>query len=953
MIARSRIIAPAHVVVLLVLMCGAPSPAAGEDPPAPEKKSPGAAQPAAQEAGAEHENSPELKQLVGRLSGADRELVEQLAKSGKLPAERQNRRVIPVVESCYLGSEFYGTSTNPRFFVARLTLINLTDQPVVMKRDSIRLNFEGVAYPVREATESLKNRPFQVGQQMVQLRSLPMPAELNVATGLRGSTWLLFPDLPPGNHVPPISLKFQPGATEQEWDVVQRERDVLGMKIERTGPRQTLGLVWISGTLNTINVGSLVEELDRLAADRLVRAVIDWEPGSSISELPLSHWLQNSAVNSGRMQQVNEQQYPGLPASFRELHLSRLPNSNAGDSQTPSYPSNFVPVTAAVAAQRIHKSESAAVVAALRTAYEVLPREEVLQAIQTGSPVERAAALAGGAGRLPADKLPAVLKYADDADPVVQQAAVLALSNFGEQEAIAKLMSCARRGLPAVAATAISGLAASRYEAAHAAVLELLASEPPESKKTIVKILAAYPRPLWSEAIYQFVRDPTSGLNVEALQALVQVGHPKLTSVLADALHGGDATLRMQAFAILAARNDRECEALATEFTLEHLKMHPAAPGMLNLLDRVKDRRALPLLLARFNETQNKTELIQTLAKIGDEQTAKFLISRYPGLQNHEKGEVLRYLVRFDTAGFRQLAPQALLSGDNTLVSQAAQGLQEDGSAEAIGIMIEALEAGTNSFVWSYVANALAGLGTPECRAALRKARDTGGPDKRPFAVNALIALRQRSPGFPFYQIGQQQSANNNFKEAIDHYDTAIQLDPELSDAYSGRGHALLSQEKFTDAGKDFTKAYEQDPYNSMALTGVCLTMILADGKPDEAITLLEADRHKFQNNAIFNYNAACVYGRAYENLHKNAKAENREKRMETFKQAGLADIKKSLEAGFDDVELLKKDPDLKLFLEFPELQEMIKNVPESAKQAIGPRAPQAQRVRRVPVRGF
>ncbi len=818
MTSRTRLFMPAWAVALLIFMSGTPVPAAGEDPPEPEQKTDGAAQSAAKAASAERDSAAELKQILERLNRADRDLVEQQAKSGKLPGKQQDRRVIAVVDSPFLGSEYYGSNTNPRFFVARLTLVNLTDQPVVMKRESIRLTFEGVTYPVKEATESLKNRPYQVGQQTIQMRSLPMPVELNVASGARGSTWVLFPELPPGNHVPPIELRFQPGAVERVWDVVARERDVLGMKVERIGPRHSLGMVRISGTLNTINVGSLVEELDRLAADRLVRAVIDWEPGSSISELTLSHWLQNSAVGSGRAQQFAEQQFPGLPASFRELHLSRLPNQNSADNQTSSYPSNFVPVTAAVAALRIHKSEAEAVIAALHSAYEVLPRDEVLQAIRTGSPAERAAALAGGAARLPADKLPVVLKYADDADPIIQQAAVLALSNFGDREAIAKLVSCARRRPSAVANTAISGLAGSRYETAHAALLELLASEPPESKKSIVKILAAYPRPIWSDAIYEFVKDPRSGLNLEALNALVQVGHPKLLSVLADALHGSDAALKMQAFGILAARNDRECEELSVDFTLEHLKTAAPAPGMLALLNRVKDRRALPLLLARFSETQNKTELIQTLTRIGDEKTAKFLIDRYPGLQNHEKAEVLRYLVRFDTFGFRQLAPQALLSGDNALVSQAAQGLQEDGSPEAVGIMIDALEAGTNSFVWSYVANA-AWLGSARLTAAsaLRKARDTGGPEKRPFAINALIALRQRSPGFPFYQIGQQQSMTDNYKEAIEHYDTAIQLDPELSDAYSGRGHALLKQEKYVEAGKDFAKAYEQDPYNSLA----------------------------------------------------------------------------------------------------------------------------------------
>ncbi|MBI3860879.1 MAG: HEAT repeat domain-containing protein [Planctomycetia bacterium] len=910
----------AIAAALIAFGAGVPRPAAGQVPPPAKKAAP------AQTADSANSSAVELKQLVGRLNRADRELVEQHAKSGQLPVEKQDRRVIFVLDSPFLGSEYYGSNTNPRFLVARLTLINLSDQPIESKREDVRLNFEGVAYSVKEATESLKNRPFQAGQNTVQLRSLPMPAELNVASGARGSTWLLFPDLPPGNHVPAITLKFKYGAAEHELDVIASERNVLGVKIERLGPRQCLGLVRIAGTLNTINVGTLVDELDRLAGDRVVRAVIVWGEGSSISELTLSHWLQNSAIGAGRAQQFNEQQFPGLPASLREMHLARLPNSNPGENQTSAYPSNYVPVTAAVAVQRIHKTESEAVVAALRTAYEALPRDEVLRAIQSGTAMERAAALAGGAGRLPADKLPVVLKYTDDADPVIQQAAIQALANFGERDALTKLVSCARSESPLVAATAISGLASSRYEAAHAALLELLAGSPSESKKTIVKILAAHPRPAWSDAIFAIVKDPQSGLSAEALGALVQIGHPQLLSVLADALRGNDANLKMQAFSILAARTDPDSEALAVEFTLEHLQTKPAAPGMLPLLDRVKDPRALPLLLSRFGDTQNKAELIQTLAKIGDEQTAKFLIGRYAALQNHEKGEVLRFLVRFDPAGFRQLAPQALQSADNALVSQATQGLQEDGSAEAILILIDGLEKGTGSFVWSYVANALAGLGTPECRAALRKARDDGGPEKRPFAVNALIAIRQRSPGFPFYQLGQQQSQANNLKEALEHYDSAIQLDPELSDAWSGRGHVLLQQERFAE---------------------------VADGKLDDAVKKLETDRHKFQNNAIFNYNAACVYGRAYEHLHKNPKAENRDKLMNDYKQAALADIRKSLDMGFDDVELMKKDPDLKLLLELPEFQELIKNLPEPAKAAAVPRGPQAQRARRFPPRGF
>ncbi|MBS0265110.1 MAG: hypothetical protein JSS02_24475 [Planctomycetes bacterium] len=959
MSAQSRLVCSAVLVLAMLGVSLCATPVVAQNPVLPRK--PGTT---ARPGPAEPDPAAELQRILPQLSPADRKLVEEHAQTGKISEEANQRRVVALVDSPFIGPEF-GGNNNSRFFVARLTLINLTNAPVVSKREGVQLDFDGNPYPVKMTVDSLRNRPLLVNQQYIPIQNLPMPAELNLAPGARGVTWLVFTELPPGNHMTSLVLKYPLGEANQEWNVVQHERDRLGMKIERIGPRQCLGLIRVSGILNTINVSSLVDELDKLSNERPSRAIIDWLPGSSVSEMQLSNWLQNSAVSSGRaQQQFADQQFPAIPGSIRELHLSRPPHLNANENQTTSYPSNFVPTPATLISQRVHKTEAEAVIAALRTAYEALPIEEVLQAIQTGSDVERAAALAGGGGRLPANRLTILLKYADDPNPLIQQSAVQALSNFGEREALTKLVACAKGGNGLISAFALSGLAGSRYTAAHQALLALLDSEPAEAKKSIVKTMAAYPRPLWSDAIFRFVKDPQSGLNVEALNALVQVGHPQLTTVLADAIRGSDATLKMQAFSILAGRLDRESEELAMAFTLEHLKTQPPPPAMLALLNRVKDRRALPLLLARFNDTPNKSELIQALTRIGDEQTSKFLLERYPSLQNHEKSEVLRHLVRFDLYGFRRLAPQALLSGDNSLVNQAVQGLQEDGSPEAIQILLDAWESGTSSFVWSYVANGLAMLGTSECRAALRKARDSNPAERRPFAINALIIMRQRSPGIQYFQVAQQQSTANNHKEAVDLYQEAIQLDPDLSEAYSGRGHSLLALEKYADAGKDFSKAYELDPYNSIALTGVCLSMILVDGKIDEAIKKLEDDRHKFQNTgnnpvnfnvqsvSIFNYNAACVYGRAYEVLEKNPKAENRDMRMESFRKAGLADLKKSLETGFSDLELLKKDPDLRLFRDFPEFQEIVNGAAESSQQADAPAGPPGPGARAAPPRG-
>ena len=915
---------------------GAAAAHAADDPPPSEKKAEGANNSdASANNSAEKEAAAELQRIIGRLPPRDREAVERKNETGRIPAEAEEQRIVGVVDSSYIGHDFYGGNGQPRFYVARLTLFNLTNEAVVVWRDSIRLDFDGTEYPLKQLNPNLANRPIQVGKKIVQLRSLTSPAELAVPSGEKAETWLVISDLPPGNQNPAMLLKYKIGEKQYQYDVIAGERDSLKLSLERIGPRKSLGILRIAGVLNTINIGSLLESLDRLATDRVVRVVIDFTPEARVAELPVLHWLQNSAMSAGRLPQFNDQQFPEIPRSFREFHLSRLPNPSTSDNVS-SYPSNFVPTTGEQMALRIHSTEGAAVIAALRSAYEALPREEVLQAIQTGSSAERAAALTGGGGKIPADKLPILTKLADSDEQLIQTASIRALANFGEREAIEKLVKCAERGPEAATQAALSGLAGSRFESAHQALLALLDRGMLSLKKQIIQVMAENPRPLFADAIFKFVTESQGDLNVAAIKALEQIGHPNAVRVMIAALQNGPPDLRKQVFGLLAARTDRESEIAAVEYALDYLKNSPPDAAMLDFLVRVKEPRAVPLLTAKFDEIKDRNGLVKTLIQIGDEQTAKFLTGRYAKLQNDEQVDVLKMLRRSDPAGFRQFAVQALADGDASTAMEAANGLVEDGSVEAVGVLTEAFEKSKRPFVWQYAVNGLATLATSDCRAALKKVRDSADEAKRVYAVQGLSAIRMRSQGYGFYQRGYVLSNLEKHKEAIVLFNSALKLDPDLSDAYASRAHCYLSLEKLKEAEQDFLKAYELDPYNSMALTGVCLSLIMVDGKVDDAIKKLETDRSKFQNQYIFHYNAACVYGRAYERLHNDKDAVDREKRMREIQKAGFVDLKKSIDGGFDDHELLKKDPDLRLFRELPEFPELLKNVPDAPKQANG-----------------
>ena len=59
------------------------------------------------------------------------------------------------------------------------------------------------------------------------------------------------------------------------------------------------------------------------------------------------------------------------------------------------------------------------------------------------------------------------------------------------------------------------------------------------------------------------------------------------------------------------------------------------------------------------------------------------------------------------------------------------------------------------------------------------------------------------------------------------------------------------------------------------------------------------------------------------EHLQKDDKIADREKLIAQYTKAALADLKKSVEQGFEDFAWMKKDPDLKVFQELPEFKKL------------------------------
>ena len=951
----------------------------------------------AQEKASDTPNGEVLRRLLEKVDQLDRDLKAVMKNAPRaVPENPEDRKLVAMLETPAIQSFNFGNRAGQpaeqRIFVAKLTLFNLTAEPKTVESAKITLDADGNVLKNGELDSQLPNYSISIGQQGYQLNQIKPTAALRIAPGQAGTTWIIFSGLPRGPGLPKLKLSIDVGDKPVEIDVNAWTASKLDLTTKRLGPRGSLALLSIGGELNFLSYSALVEELERLAAMKVTRVVIRWAEGAPPIEQNLSYQFIGMAQSLGRTDQQN-QQFQSMPQSFTEFRLADLPTGNQAQSNYGVNPYGLAMNPVAMAnASIVHKTTVDAVVAALRTAYEVVPRSELLEDIRASDPLTRAAALAAGGGRLAAEHLPLILQLADDNDPILQKASLLALRHFGEPEATEKLLGYARKNVEPLASMAVESLAGSRYSAAHDALLALLEREGTDSRKTIVKVLAQYPRPIWSETIYKFVRDPQGGLGIEGLQALVRVGHPKLIEVLKDALESRDVAVRDVAYNELVNQPDSASEQIALQFTLKHIESTPPTPAMLQFLAKTKDQSSVPLLLKHLKNTSaDRSLLINTLAQIGDQTVADALAEQYATLRSNEQMAVLGVLGQLKSPAFLKLAASALDSQDASVVNTACQGLQNDGSPAAVKLLVQAFEKTTQPNTITYTANALGQVATAEARVAIRKARSSTDQHRQMMARQALQNIYARSPAMPYVQQGNQAELQQKdhtaalefyaqaiktdpdlpvaysgranvhlrlkkyadakkdydksielddaqfapyigranalsnlekFDESKTDYDTAIRLDPAQIFGYSGRANLFTRQGKYSEAKRDFEKVLELDANHSEGTTGVAICLAV-EGKFDEGIKRVEEARPKFKGNALYSYNVACVYGRAIEKLLKDETLAEREKKLEAFRRKALDDLRESKNLGFDELDWMKKDPDLTSLHDLPEFQEI------------------------------
>ena len=200
---------------------------------------------------------------LDQLQRFDPALAQQKLTAGQVPQDPQQQRVQFFIETPHLGQVYVsGPSARP-YFAAKLTVLNLTPDPVVIKREQVTFTINGQKLELKEVPPDIKFYGVEIDQQHYQLGQLNPFLTVQIPPGGIRSDWIFATQFPTQGAIPKIEVQIQQGETPVKLDVNQLQRSLLSLETAQLGPRNCLTVLRISGELNIINLGGMIDELDR------------------------------------------------------------------------------------------------------------------------------------------------------------------------------------------------------------------------------------------------------------------------------------------------------------------------------------------------------------------------------------------------------------------------------------------------------------------------------------------------------------------------------------------------------------------------------------------------------------------------------------------------------------------------------------------------------------------
>ena len=853
------------------------------------------------------ESPPSVEELLRRLD-------ELEGRTGQ-PARKRDGGLVLMLEDARLANTNRYDASGIRYFVARLLAINLTDQQVTIPTNRIVLIADTQEQTMAESASLLSRTRMQIGDR--DQRNPQLPESLEVPPHGTTSLRVVFAGLESASAVPALLLRAEWDGGTAELDVNDYERGVLALRTERLGPQDCLAMLTIHGELNSINAGTLTDELDALTLAGVMRVVVDWGPSASPTEDHVFNWLATGTSPDSGIQFTD---LPHIPVTIQEFHVVR--QADRGDDHYFAYG----------IANPVSSTAEEAVSAALRTAFEAVPRMLLRNELAHGHRLSRLAALKHAGARLGPRELPLVLAASDDPDPDIRLRGLAALGQYGDQEAIDRLVAGAKSTDADVSQAAVNGLAGSRYPQAQRALSQHLDALENPQIISVISILANHPRAEWTDRIAGYYESSDPELRLAALRALVQLGHPRIVDFLEAAISSSDSELRSEAFVQLSQRTDPRSEEIAIRYALQRLESDAPDAATYGLLVRTREQRAIAPLFKRLDAlTGNREQIVELILQLGGGDVVPQMLERYDGFSAAEKAIVLNQMVETDSVRLHSLALETLRSQDARLIDVGVRILTAHPDRDTVAVLVEALGAAESIEAWSILCNGLATIGDAGARAALMSIRNQEDRAKRDQVINALTRIKQTSPAYHFSFLAGQQIEQEQHEKALKLLDLAIEFDPEFAEAYAKRGHISLLQQTDPCAQADFGRARELDPYDSLAVSGRAIVSVM-QGDIADGVAQIKDAAETFPGDATFEYNSACVYGRAIEAMQSAGDEESVNLRNE-YQTEALRHLRESVKLGFNMPDFIKADPDLAVLHDVPEFEELLAQLPSTDRE--------------------
>ena len=827
----------------------------------------------------------ELDRQLARLSG--KPIARDRKKEKRLHIFPQTPTMGMVIESNWEKQE--------AMLQVVLSFANLSAEKIDINADQIQLLVDGKkASPFKLKS----NQYLSTGNGWSQPVSENVKKKLKIFPQKTGTITLRYSGFSMKTKIPQFRLivkYLQNGKPKtKKFDLNRIEKARVKISSELIGPKNCLALITISGKLSCINVAHLISELAKFEEKEKKRYIVHFTKKSQQMDSYVESWLTGSVQSRGNTNSFgNYSQLPTLPGSSQQIFLAAVPHDkNEGNTKfrQTMYTMNRFSQQESV----VLNSLDLAIGKALKPVYRNLPYGELVKEIESGHELCRHVALKLEGERLHDDQLPYVLKLSrDKKHPKLRNAAILVLASFEKGPSRDRLREILEQNKPKSTSVVVKAMASSRFSNIRYDLVKYFRSAPRKRQKAIIKELVKHPHPLWAEMIYHYLTADENSLNVEGIQALSAMGHPKLLEIYRLAFDKNNPALEKAVCEQLTARKDIASKKLIADYIRRQVALGKITDRTMTLAMHTNDQQIVPVLIAQLKDSKkNRSKLISTLGSIGDQTVATHLKKLYPSLKDKEKASALKAFQQLQTPDILDFAKDTLNSSNRALQNRGCQILVEDGSDRAISFLVKALKNTKSKKAWPTICSSLGNFFTQESKNALLVARRSSDKATHRAARQAIMAQYSHSPAYYFLYQGFQDVQEKKWKQAKRIFSEAIKRDPQLPISYLGRADVYLHLKKLKEARKDYEKSFQLDPYNSQALLGLC-HLEIEEKKIEKAVSFLEKNEHKFEDDTEFHYGAARIYARLLASLDKTKDKKKKATRSKAVQKKLFANLKK------------------------------------------------------------